>query len=83
MQLWVRVRAPKDKPYIQRMIETLLTECLDYLTGTLSVSELQAEIDKWLKKYHSYRPHESQVFLTPAEFLTNFNSHSCADNTVP
>ena len=28
---------------------TLQTECLDYLIGPMSVSELQAEIDSWLK----------------------------------
>ena len=29
---------------------TLQTECFDYLIGPMSVSELQAEIDSWLKK---------------------------------
>ena len=65
-----------DKPCVERMIGTLQTECLDYLIGPMSVSELQAEIDSWLKKYHSYRPHESLGFLTPHEFLNNFMSHS-------
>ena len=75
-QLWTRPRTPKDKPCVERMIGTLQTECLDYLIGPMSVSELQAEIDSWLKKYHSYRPHESLGFLTPHEFLNNFMSHS-------
>ena len=75
-QLWTRPRTPKVKPCVERMIGTLQTECLDYLTGPMSVSELQAEIDSWLKKYHSYRPHESLGFLTPHEFLYNFMSHS-------
>ncbi|MBD5413460.1 MAG: transposase [Treponema sp.] len=55
------------------MIETLQTECLDYLSGPMSVSELQGEIDRWLKKYHGYRPHESLGFLTPNEFAASFN----------
>ncbi|MBR2463144.1 MAG: hypothetical protein IKB33_08460 [Spirochaetaceae bacterium] len=44
-QLWTRPRTLKDKPCVERMIWTLQTECLDYLIGPMSVSELQAEID--------------------------------------
>ena len=69
-QLWTRPRTPKDKPCVERMIGTLQTECLDYLIGPMSVSELQAEIDSWLKKYYSYRPHESLGFLTPHDAIT-------------
>ena len=69
-QLWARPRTPKDKPCVERMIETLQYECLDYLTGPMNVTELQEEIDRWLKKYHSYRPHESLGFLMPNEFVT-------------
>ena len=58
------------------MIETLQVECLDYLEGPMNVTEIQAEIDSWLKKYHSYRPHESLGFLTPNEFLTKFYLNS-------
>ncbi len=81
-QLWASPRTPKDKPCVERMIETLQIECLDYLTGPMSVTELQEEIDKWLKKYHSYRPHESLGFLTPDEFLNNFELHSATGNGV-
>ena len=76
-QLWARPRTPKDKPCVERMIGTLQTECIDYLAGPMSDSELLAELDKWLKKYHSYRPHESLGFLTPDEFLSNVKPHSC------
>ena len=55
-QLWARASAPKDKPCVKRMIETQQRECLDYLTGPMSVAELQSEIDTWFKKYHGYRP---------------------------
>lgn len=75
-QLWARPRTPKDKPCVERMIETLQVECLDYLEGPMNVTELQAEIDSWLKKYHGYRPHESLGFLTPNEFLTKFYLNS-------
>ncbi len=58
------------------MIGTLQRECLDYLTGPMTVTELQAEIDRWLKKYHSYRPHESLGFLTPDAFADKLKSSS-------
>ncbi|MBR0486072.1 MAG: transposase, partial [Treponema sp.] len=75
-QLWARPRTPKDKPCVERMIETLQVECLDYLEGPMNVTEIQTEINSWLKKYHGYRPHESLGFLTPDEFLTKFYLNS-------
>lgn len=79
-QLWARPRTPKDKPCVERMIGTLQKECLNSLTEPMTVAEIQEEIDKWLKKYHSYRPHESLDFLTPDEFLATFYLHS---STLP
>ena len=81
-QLWARPKTPKDKPCVERMIETLQVECLDYLTGPMNVTEFQAEIDKWLKKYHGYRPHESLGFLTPNEFVATLNKHSSTELCV-
>ena len=62
-QLWARASTPKDKPCVKRMIETQQRECLDYLTCSMNVAELQSEMDTWLKKYHGYRPHEPPVYL--------------------
>lgn len=81
-QLWARPRTPKDKPCVERMIGTLQRECLDYLSGPMTVEELQEEIDRWLKKYHHYRPHESLGFLTPNEFAAKFKSHSSIGSKV-
>lgn len=81
-QLWARPRTPKDKPCVERMIGTLQRECLDYLSGPMTVEELQEEIDRWLKKYHHYRPHESLGFLTPDEFAAKFKSHSSIGSRV-
>ena len=81
-QLWARPRTPKDKPCVERVIKTLQVECLDYLKGAMSVTELQTEIDSWLKKYHNYRPHESLDFLTPNEFLDKFYSRSFSGTRV-
>jgi transposase InsO family protein len=32
------------------------------------VAELQDMANKWLDKYHYYRPHEALDYMTPAEF---------------
>lgn len=81
-QLWARPRTPKDKPCVERMIGTLQRECLDYLVGPMTVEELQEEIDRWLKKYHHYRPHEALGFLTPDEFAAKFKPHSSIGHRV-
>lgn len=68
-QYWARPRTPKDKPYVERMIGTLERECLQWGGLVLGVKEQQTEIDVWLNKYHSYRPHQSLGYLTPNEYI--------------
>lgn len=67
-QLWARPHKPKDKPFIERFIGTLQTECLDYNYEPMNATELQAVVDDWLIKYETYRPHEALGMLTPKEF---------------
>ena len=66
---FARVRQPKDKPFIERLIGTLERECLSLGGVRHSVLEQQEVIDKWLTKYHYYRPHASLNYLTPYEFI--------------
>jgi len=66
-QYWTRPKSPKDKPFVERLIGTLQKECLDYSYEPMNAAELQSVVDRWLDKYHHYRPHESLGFLTPAE----------------
>lgn len=68
-QYWARPRTPKDKPYVERMIGTLERECLQWGGLVLDLKEQQAEIDTWLRKYHTYRPHQSLGYLTPNEYI--------------
>ena len=66
-QWWARPNAPKDRPFVERLIGTPQRECLDCRYEPMNVAELRAAVDAWLDKYHHYRPHESLGFLTPAE----------------
>jgi transposase InsO family protein len=68
----VRYRAgpyrPKDKPHTGRFIGTFQREFLDECYGPMTAAELQESANKWLDKYHYYRPHEAPGYMTPAEF---------------
>jgi putative transposase len=67
-QDWTRPKAPKEKPFVERLIGTLQRECLDYHYEPMNVGELTEAVDPWLDKYHFYRPMNPSNFLTPAEF---------------
>ncbi|MEL5720119.1 MAG: integrase core domain-containing protein, partial [Treponemataceae bacterium] len=71
-QYWCRPHKPKDKPFIERFIGTLQTECLDYNYEPMSAAEMQMIVDQWLEKYENRRPHEGLGFLTPRQFTDKF-----------
>lgn len=71
-QYWCRPNKPKDKPFIERFIGTLQTECLDYHYEPMDVHEMQEIIDEWIFKYENQRPHEGLGFLTPKQFEAMF-----------
>jgi putative transposase len=68
VQYWARPYRPKDKPHIERFIGTSRREFLDECYGPMTAAELKEMADKWLDKYHYYRPHEALDYMTPAEF---------------
>jgi transposase InsO family protein len=68
VQYWARPYRPKDKPHTGRFIGTFQREFLDGCYGPVTAAELQETADKWLDKYHHYRPHEAPGCMTPAEF---------------
>lgn len=67
-QYFARPHTPKDKPYVERVIGTIERECLQWGNVALSVADQQAAIDRWLDKYHTYRPHQALGYLTPNEY---------------
>jgi len=65
---WARPHTPKDKPHVERFIGTLERECLQWGGVATDLKDQQDTIASWLKKYHSYRPHQSLDNLTPDEY---------------
>jgi transposase InsO family protein len=68
VQYRARPHRLKDKPRVERFIGTLHRACLDECYGPMTAAELQAAVNRWLVKYHYYRPHEALDYMTPAEF---------------
>lgn len=71
---WAHPRTPKDKPHVERVIGTLERECLQWGGVATDLADQQLVINQWLKKYHSYRPHQSLGYLTPDEYKTRITS---------
>lgn len=65
---WAHPRTPKDKPHVERFIGSLERECIQWGGVATDLKDQQEIIDTWLKKYHSYRPHQSLGYLTPNEY---------------
>jgi putative transposase len=71
-------RTPKDKPHVERFIGTLEKEFIQWGGVALDVANQQQLIDAWLRKYHSYRPHQSLGYLAPDEFTAKLNAEEVA-----
>lgn len=67
-QYFTRPRTPKDNSFVERMIGTIEREFIQEGNLTFDLKEQQELIDKWLHKYHTYRPHQSLNYLTPYEY---------------
>jgi transposase InsO family protein len=75
---FARPRTPKDKPHVERFIGTLEREFIQWGGVALDVADQQQLVDAWLKKYHSFRPHQSLGYLTPDEYLAKLASEEVA-----
>jgi transposase InsO family protein len=71
---WARPHTPKDKPHVERFIGSLERECIQWGGVTTDTRDQQDIINKWLTKYHSYRPHQSLNYLTPNEYIAKINN---------
>lgn len=65
---FARPHTPKDKPHVERFIGSLERECIQWGGLATDVPDQQHIINQWLKKYHSYRPHQALGYLTPDEY---------------
>lgn len=71
---FARPHTPKDKPHVERFIGSLERECIQWGGLAINVADQQHIINKWLKKYHGYRPHQSLNYLTPNEYSAKLES---------
>lgn len=75
---WARPRTPKDKPHVERFIGTLERECIQWGGVVTDLADQQLVIDEWLKKYHSYRPHQALGYLTPDQYKAKLEDNEVA-----
>ena len=75
---WARPHTPKDKPHVERFIGSLEKECIQWGGIVDNVEDQQQIIDSWLKKYHSYRPHQALGYLTPDEYKAKLQADEVA-----
>lgn len=77
-QYFARPHTPKDKPHVERFIGSLEKECIQWGGVATDIKDQQAIINQWLRKYHSYRPHQSLNYLTPDEYKAKLESEEVA-----
>lgn len=75
---FARPHTPKDKPHVERFIGTIERECIQWGGLATDVQDQQQIINTWLKKYHSYRPHQALNYLTPDEYKTKIQAEEVA-----
>lgn len=65
---WARPHTPKYKPHVERFIGSLEREYIQWGGVATDLRDQQEVINTWLRKYHSFRPHQSLGYLTPDEY---------------
>lgn len=75
---WARPHTPKDKPHVERLIGTLEKECLQWGGLATDIADQQEIVNKWLVKYHDYRPHQALNYLTPNEYQAKLQAEEVA-----
>jgi putative transposase len=66
-------RSPKLNGRVERANRTYREEFYDCSTATPTVAGFRADLLAWEHTYNHVRPHQALGYLTPAEFLQNFN----------
>ena len=57
----------RDNVYIERFWRTVKYECI-FLHEYSTLPDLQHGLNKWIKRYNSWRPHQALNYRTPDEF---------------
>ena len=62
-------RSPKLNGQVERANRTHTEEFYEVTPCSLSIAELNHELQAWERTYNTVRPHQALGYLTPAEFL--------------
>jgi putative transposase len=65
------VGRPTGNAVAERVIRTMKEECI-WLQDWTSLTELQAELDRWRVIYNTARPHQALKWCTPAEVRASY-----------
>lgn len=68
-------RSPKLNGRVERANRTFREEFYDCSNAPPTVAGFRADLLTWEHTYNHIRPHEALGYLTPAQFLANFNSN--------
>jgi transposase InsO family protein len=69
-------RSPKLNGQVERANRTHTEEFYEVTPCSLSISELNRELEAWERTYNTVRPHQALGYLTPQEFLAQPASSS-------
>ena len=68
-------RSPKLNGRVERANRTHTEEFHELTPCSLSIAELNHELQAWEQTYNTVRPHQSLGYLTPQQFLAQSSSH--------
>ena len=75
-EYFTRFRRPKDKPFVERVIETIEKEFIQQGKLASDLEDQRSLVRDWVEHYNTFRPHQSLKYLTPEAFertLININ----------
>jgi len=67
--------SPKLNGRVERANRTHTEEFYELTPCSLSIAELNRELQAWERTYNTVRPHQSLGYLTPQQFLAQSSSH--------
>lgn len=70
-------RSPKQNPFVERVIRTVIDDVYSFQGTQISVDLQQLALEEYVFKYNYVRPHSSLGYLTPLE---KYATLTCADS---
>ena len=68
-------KIPKDSPEAEKVNETFKYEWLYNCNLPTDCDEFNKSVTDWLVEYNFNRPHQTFDYLTPMEYIANYNEN--------